>query len=589
VTCSLCMDASRAAQAIAASDSAEPSTATMIPYFVGVSDILWGPLTASDGTNPFLSSTMAQSRRQKPGSLVPGYEAFGPLRAGRIAYQNVLMGYVIASKAEPYSAVHETHTGLVVLVGDLAYKVKKPVRTDFLDFSTPERREWACQRELELNRRLAPASYLGVAHLSAEWTGTSEPVLVMKRHPDSSRLATMVRLGEQVCEPLIAIAEVLSRFHESAGRSRPVEAQGTVGAVNARWEANITELQGFVGTVIDRLRLKSVERLAAQFTAGRAQLFTQRIHDRRIVDGHGDLLADDIFCLRDGPEMLDCLEFDDDLRYVDTIDDAAFLAMDLEFLGRKDLGEFFLGHYSRLAADPAPQTLKDFYIAYRALVRAKVDCVRFAQGHRDAASDASRHVDIALEHLQACSIRLAVVGGGPGTGKTTLAHGLADRVGAAVISTDEVRRAMQNSGVITGAAGVLEAGLYSEVNVDTVYAEVLRQARIQLASGRSVILDGTWRDPRRRDQVRQLAIETHSAEIEFMCEASASSAARRIAARPAGSVSDATPAIATALTDASQQWPEAHHVDTSRPLSESIRFAENTWRLAGQGDANTPQ
>lgn len=501
------------------------------------------------------------------------------------------MGHAMAANqqaVEPYSEVHETHTGLVVLVGDLAYKVKKPIRTDFLDFTTPERRERACQRELELNRRLASASYLGVAHLSAEWAGTSEPVLVMKRHPDSCRLATMVRRGEPVTEPLTAIAQLLAGFHESAERGRPVEAQGTVAAIRARWEANFAELQQFVGTVVEHQRLEAVERFAAQFVAGRALLFNGRVRDGRIVDGHGDLLADDIFCLSAGPEILDCLEFDDSLRYVDTIDDAAFLAMDLEFLGRKDLGEFLLNQYSRLAADPAPQSLKDFYIAYRALVRAKVDCVRFTQGHRDAAADASRHLNIALEHLQACAVRLAVVGGGPGTGKTTLAHALADRVGAAVISTDEVRRGQQNSGAVGGEVGVLDAGLYSDENVAAVYDEVLRQAQIQLANGQSVILDGTWREPRRRDQVRQLAIQTHSAGLELMCETSVSTAAHRVAARPAGGSSDATPEIATALAD-SQQWPEARRIDTSRPLSESVCAAEELWRLAGQHAASAPE
>jgi aminoglycoside phosphotransferase family enzyme/predicted kinase len=487
---------------------------------------------------------------------------------------------------EPYSVVHETHTGLVVLVGDLAYKVKKPIRTDFLDFSTQQRRERALQRELELNRRLASASYLGVAHLSAEWAGTSEPVIVMKRHPDSYRLATMVRCGQPVTEPLMAIAKVLARFHESVERSRPVAAQGTVAAIKARWEANFEELQQFIDTVVDHQRLEAIEQLVAHFIAGRALLFAGRIHDGRIVDGHGDLLADDIFCLPDGPEILDCLEFDDSLRYVDTIDDAAFLAMDLEFLGRKDLSEFFLTHYSQLAADPAPQSLKDFYIAYRALVRAKVDCVRFAQGHSDAAADASRHLDIALDHLKACSVRLAVVGGGPGTGKTALAHALAERVGAAVISTDEVRRAMQNSGAIGGEAGVLNAGLYSDENVAAVYDEVLRQAHIHLANGRSVILDGTWRDPRRRDQVRQLAIQTHSTEVELKCDTAVSTAAQRVAARPAGGLSDATPEIATALTEGRQDWPEAHHIDTSRAIVESVRAAQKVWRLARHDDAN---
>jgi aminoglycoside phosphotransferase family enzyme/adenylate kinase family enzyme len=482
--------------------------------------------------------------------------------------------------AEPYAAVHETHTGLVVLVGEFAYKGKKPLTTDFLDFSTPERRERACQRELELNRRLAPASYLGVAHLSTSWNGISEPVLVMRRHPGSCRLATMVQRGQPVTDTLLKIGEMLARFHESARRGRQIESQGKVGAVKARWQANIAELQRFTGTVVDSQRLQTLEHLAWRFLAGRAALFTGRIRDSRIVDGHGDLLADDIFCLPDGPEILDCLEFDDDLRYVDVIDDAAFLAMDLEFLGRRDLGKFFLDNYSRLAGDTAPQSLKHFYIAYRALVRAKVDCVRFSQGHVDAAADALRHLDIALDHLRSGSVRLAIVGGGPGTGKTTLARGLAERVGAVVISSDEVRRELQRSGAIGGAAGVLNSGLYSDENVAAVYEEVLRRAQRHLANGRSVVLDATWRDPDHRYQARQLAAQTHSAALELQCFTPTSTAVRRVCDRPVGSVSDATPEIADALAADAQEWLEAHRIETSRPLSESLDAAEELWNGA---------
>ncbi len=138
---------------------------------------------------------------------------------------------------------------------------------------------------------------------------------------------------------------------------------------------------------------------------------------------------------------------------------------------------------------------KHFYIAYRAVVRAKVDCVRFAQGHAEASTDARRHIDIALDHLRAGTVQLIVIGGGPGTGKTTLSRGLAEQSGAEVISTDEVRRELEQTGVIAGAIGVLDSGLYAPENVNVVYDEVLRRARMLLGRGVSVILDGTWRDP----------------------------------------------------------------------------------------------
>ena len=478
----------------------------------------------------------------------------------------------------PYADIRETHTGVVVLIGDRAYKIKKPVTTDFLDYSTPASRERVCAREVELNRRLAPDSYLGVAHLSDPSGGPAEPVIVMRRYPDTRRLATMVRNRDVVTGCLARIAQVLTAFHDRADRGRIIDAEGKVRAVGARWQANITELRRSVGTVITAEVLRDIEGLANQFIAGRAALFTSRIEDRRIVDGHGDLLADDIFCLPGGVEILDCLEFDDRLRYVDTIDDAAFLAMDLEFLGATDMASYFLDRYIGLSGDRAPASLKDFYIAYRAVVRAKVDCIRVGQGHPEAARDASRHLKIALAHLRAGAVRLVLVSGGPGTGKTTVAHRLAERVGAQVISTDDVRRELQNSKTISGTPGVLDRGLYSAQNVAAVYDAVLRRAVLLLAGGQSVILDGTWHDPRQRANAHDVAAATHAAVSEIVCVASGSTAAERVRDRAPDDISDATPDIARALATDVSQWPQACVMDTTRPIAETVRDAEALWQ-----------
>ena len=361
-----------------------------------------------------------------------------------------------------------------------------------------------------LNSRLAPDSYLGVAHFSDPQGGPAEPVVVMRRYPDSCRLATAgAETVSRSHDHLVSVAETLARFHEWRGpgsgdrRLWHRRRDRCAVASQPRWSFSATPTPYWPVT-----RSDEVQRLAKQFIDGRAVLFAQRITDRRIVDGHADLLADDIFCMPGGPVVLDCLEFDDDLRYVDGIDDAAFLAMDLEFLGRKDLGEFFLERYRQLAGDNAPPALMDFYIAYRAVVRAKVDCVRFAQGRHEAAADARRHLDIALDHLRAGTVRLVLIGGGPGTGKTTLAHALAEQIRAQVISTDDVRRQLQQEGVIGGTAGVLDAGLYTPENVSAVYDEVLRRAHLYWVAAQSVILDGTWRDTRQRQRARELADET---------------------------------------------------------------------------------
>lgn len=480
-----------------------------------------------------------------------------------------------------YVDVRETHTGFIVLVGDRAFKAKKPVLTDFLDFRTPEQRERACRREVELNARLSPASYLGVAHLSDPTGGPAEPVIVMRRYADEQRLTSLVAHGpdERVRGLLDTIAEMLARFHSHAARGPAIAAQGEPGAVEERWRENLAELDRYARTPVPGVSAESVadiRRLANSFIAGRAPLFARRIEERCLVDGHGDLLADDIFCGDGEPALLDCLEFDDTLRYVDRIDDAAFLAMDLEFLGRKDLADHFLARYAGHAGDAAPPALRDFYIAYRAVVRAKVDCVRLGQGKAGAADEAARHLDIAGRHLRDGAVRLALVGGNPGTGKSTLAHALAENVGAQVISTDDVRRQLRDAGVISGQSGVLGSGLYSPGNVETVYNAVLRRARPLLGGGQSVILDGTWQDPQRRAQAHRLAAETHSAMVEFVCAAAADLATDRIAQRPPGS-SEVTPEIAAVLAGRDAGWRTAHRIDTSRTLEIVVHEAQDVW------------
>jgi predicted kinase len=326
------------------------------------------------------------------------------------------------------------------------------------------------------------------------------------------------------------------------------------------------------GGIVERESVAQVTRLVDQFIDGRGALFEKRMGEGRIMDGHGDLLADDIFCVPEGPALLDCLEFDDQLRYVDGIDDAGFLAMDLEFLGRPDLGDAFVDEYRRRADDPAPTSLIHFYVAYRAVVRAKVDCIRVSQGHQDALAHARRHVDIALKRLRTATVRLILVGGGPGTGKTALSKGLSKQIDAQVISTDDLRRQLQEAGSLSGATGELDKGMYSPENVAMVYGEVLQQAGLMLRHGTSVILDGTWRDQRQRERARKLAADNAVPLVELTCCLPVEVAAARIEDR-AESSSDATPQIAAALETNQSSSSGGYHIDTGRPLADSVAEA----------------
>lgn len=480
---------------------------------------------------------------------------------------------VLDSAAE----VRETHTGIVVLLGDRAYKLKKPVLTDFLDFRTPEARERVCARELLLNSRLAPDTYLGIAHVDLPDRAAPEPMVVMRRYPDRYRLRSIVLRGEPAEPHLDALADLVSRFHARTTRPPREDGRATAPALATLWRENLDELEHHAGTVLDQEKLAEVRLLAMRYINGRSRLFADRVTAGRVVDGHGDLMAEDIFCTPDGPVPLDCLEFDDQLRYIDGIDDAAFLAMDLEFLGRADLADHFLERYRAAAGDTAPRSLVDFYIAYRAVVRAKVDCIKLGQGRRGSDADARFHLDLALAHLRETTVRLIIVGGGPGTGKTTLSTALADSPAVQVISTDDVRRELRDAGRIAGEAGDVDAGLYASENIALVYNAVLDRAGRALAMGESVILDGTWRDPEQRQRARETATEADAFMVEIVCATDLSGAQQRIAARTS-TTSDATAHIAAVIT--TQPWPGAHCIDTGRPLAESVAEAQQICRRA---------
>ncbi|RMI31484.1 hypothetical protein EBN03_18185 [Nocardia stercoris] len=478
-------------------------------------------------------------------------------------------------EAEPFAELHETHTGVVVLYGDRAYKTKRPVVTDFLDFGTVERRRLALSRELELNRRLAPDVYLGVGSLDQPG-GDAEPVLVMRRLPEHARLTRQLADPAAAGSMLTRLVHRLTDFHDHADRNRAVNAAATVAAVRARWQS---VLAGLTDPPLGAAEVAVVRRLAERYLDGREALFDQRIATGRIVDGHGDLRADDIFVLPDGFRIIDCLEFDDGLRYVDRVDDIAFLVMDLEFHGAPWVAVHVLERYLTCAGDPAPMSLCHHYIAYRALVRAKVQCVRHGQGDPDAEPNARRHLDICRRHLESGAVRVGIVGGLPGTGTSTVAAGLAAGTGAVLLSSDRVRAELRATGVITGDSGEFGAGAYAASAVDRVYAELADRAHEHLVHGRSVVLDATWTAAHHREQILRLAARTSAVPIELCCRAPQVVSQARITERRAG-VSEATPEIADALAAQADPWPAARSLDTTEPPSMTVARALAEWGVA---------
>jgi uncharacterized protein len=461
------------------------------------------------------------------------------------------------------AAIHETHSSVVVFLGDRAYKVKKPVDLGFLDFRTREAREQACHREVELNRRLAPDVYLGVADVLGPDGKPCDHLVVMRRMPEELRLSRLVR-GDTVAEHLRRLARLLAAFHAAAPTDAAIAAEGSRDALARRWSDNLRETDRFRGRYLDPDDHTEMDRLVERYLNGRAPLFAERVRGGLIRDGHGDLVAQDIFCLPDGPRVLDCLDFDDRLRWLDVLDDVCFLAMDLEHLERPDLAEQFLAWYAEFSGHPRIPTLEHHYIAYRAFVRAKVTCLRAEQEGLASAPDALDYTALALRHLRLGAPTLVLVGGAPGTGKSTVARALAERLGWVLLRSDDVRREVTAT-----------PERYTSEAVDRTYAALLARARSALEHGEHVILDATWRSRTHREGAELVAQQTFSDISCFECQAPADIAAARAERRlrDGEDASEAGRDVAARLAAQFDPWPEAIPLDTSKEPEHAIATA----------------
>jgi aminoglycoside phosphotransferase family enzyme len=282
-----------------------------------------------------------------------------------------------AEELERVEAI-ETHMSWVFLTGEHAYKLKKPVRYDFLDFSTLEARRADCEEEVRLNQRLAGDVYLGVARLTAtpqgtlalDGTGRVVEWLVKMRQLPRERMLDRALAAETVtAAELTSLGERLGRFY----RSLPPVALPPPG-FRGRLERDIagcaSELER-AEYALDGVRARKLAAEMLSFVDREAALLELRERTGKVVEGHGDLRPEHA-CLLDEPVIIDCVEFNRDFRIVDAAEDLAFLALECERLGHPEAGGAVLASYSRAAADTIPPRLLEFYFAVRAFIRAKI-------------------------------------------------------------------------------------------------------------------------------------------------------------------------------------------------------------------------
>ncbi|MEO1060123.1 MAG: AAA family ATPase [Actinomycetota bacterium] len=466
-------------------------------------------------------------------------------------------------------AVAETHISTVFFSADRAYKLLKPLATSFLDFSTTERRLAAVDDELRLNRRMAPDVYLGVADVE-EHDEVVDRMLVMRRLPADRRLTALVT-SPGLDDRIRQIVRAVAAFHAAEEPVRDAADIAGRDAVARNWADNTADMAPLAGTAFDAAELDLVDGLARRYLDHSETLFDRRLADGFVRDGHGDLTAEDIFCLDDGPRILDCLAFDRRLRISDVLCDVGFLAMDLDRLAGPDAADTVWRYYAEFSNEHHPASLAHHYVAYRAHVRAKIACLVHRQGDPEAAPLARTYLHLCRRHLELARRRLVLVGGTPGTGKTTLTEVISRTFGWASVSTDPIRKELTGRAHTDHEFSAPGTGIYSPAISTETYRETFRRAGLLLEAGESVIVDASFSDQVQRSHGRALAARTGADVIELECVVDRGEAAERLARRLAADedASDARPEILGELRAAHAPWPEAITIATDGPLATS--------------------
>jgi aminoglycoside phosphotransferase family enzyme/predicted kinase len=451
----------------------------------------------------------------------------------------------------------ETHGAWVLLAGPYAYKLKKPVNYGFFDYSTRERRDADAEAEARLNRRLAPSTYLGLVDVVERdgriYVGGDGRVLEravwMRRLPQEGMLAELLAHGAASSQFLRRIADMVAEFHRRVPTGPGVDEFGKRSNLEANWRENFAQVAPYVGVSLSSPQLEAIRRYVEVVLRDGVALLDRRVAEGRIRDGHGDLHAGSI-CLVGGEIVIfDCIQFSARYRCADVAAEVAFLAMDLDHVGRADLSWAFVDEYVRRSGDEELPQLLGFYKCYRAFVRGKVLSLRLGQGHlsnderQELTRQARAYFDLAAVYA-AGSPRpyVLVVSGLPASGKTTLAHELASRLGLVSLSTDIFRKRRAGMRPTDRGTATFEAGLYEADITRSTYAALRREAAKWLRRGVSVVLDGTFGAPRERELARRLALRNGAGFLVVVTQCDESTARRRIEDRQTdpANVSDAT-------------------------------------------------
>jgi aminoglycoside phosphotransferase family enzyme/predicted kinase len=504
----------------------------------------------------------------------------------------------------PYAGLHdvlepircvETHVSWVFLTGRYAYKVKKPVRLPFLDYSTVERREWLCREELRLNRRHAPELYVDTVSIGGRpeaprvgsGGGAFEHALRMQQFERDSELSQLLRQDAVTSTEVAELAQDLARMHAQANQANGGAAFGTPDAVHRITRANLVELGEWLPTTIRRPDLDAVHAALEQTFARVSQVIEARCRDGRVREGHGDLHCGNVVRWRGRLVAFDGLEFDPALRFIDVANDLAFLSMDLAAHGRADLRRALLDRWTEASGDYAAVELLPYYEPARALVRAKIAALQSRQassaGREASARVASDYLGWAREHMNRAPPTLVAMVGLSGSGKTWLARRISGAIGALHLRSDVERKRLAGLTPLGSSRSAPDAGIYTLAFNERTYGRLLDCARACLGGGENVVVDAANLRRREREAFVQTAAQAGARVRLVHCDAPIDVRRARVAERGAAGT-DASEATLDVLERQPSYWEPlteaevaiCETVDTAQPAQVEATL----WHLA---------
>jgi aminoglycoside phosphotransferase family enzyme/predicted kinase len=428
----------------------------------------------------------------------------------------------IKALCELYSCnLVETHISWVLLTGQYAYKIKKPVNFGFLDFSTLEQRRYCCNEELRLNKRLAPEIYLEVLPI----TGTAlhpqfggdglaiDYAVKMIQFPARKLLTEYVNRGHLNTDHIDQLADCVADFHSAinpAGKDSPY---GENADINHWFVENFDHIRPLLVDNTQKQQLQRLQDWDNSESHKLANLMELRKQQGYVRECHGDLHLGNMTLINDRIILFDCIEFNPMLRWIDVISEVAFLFIDLQHFGYSNYAYRFLNRYLQNTGDYKGLALLPYYLVYRALVRAKVTLLRQIQQAEDEAAvkqsndDYLIYANLAEHFTKPQQTALIITHGYSGSGKSTLAGELAENIGAFQIRSDIERKRLFSYLPLAQTDSNIDSGLYSQQASLHTYQYLKELANVVLEAGFPVIIDATFLKKAQRDMFKQLATD----------------------------------------------------------------------------------